>query len=640
MELLGVLISLLLVSTLIVLPIVTVIKLSIIRSEISELKAMLRPKSAPKPAPAPEPVPELAPAPESVSEPEPVPEPESVSEPEPAPSVALSGVELFQNKVSDWLCVRGDFAPAGMTREFAFATRWLVRIGVLLIVGSLIYFVKLSIERGWMGPTGRVAMMLFWGAVACVAGVAMVKRTSRFGMLGHAVAALGIVALYLGFGLGHRYFDPPVIASPVFAFAALAAVTFVAWVMSVYLPSAHIAVMALAGGYLVPLVAGRDSGFPLGLDLYLLVLNLGAFFVARKRRWSVLDFLAAALAYGVCFAWGAKHSGCGSSALAVNFAFMTVVHALYMASVVIGSQHRSAAGNSVAWSGLALNACVYFAWIASVFRPGFSERITGLVVLALVALYAMVAKAAIASRRVDRPTVNVLLVFALAFLAASPMYLFHRAWCVVIWSAIAVAASEGDRRIGQRALGVMSFVILGAAALKGIVVDAPQAYDGVFRHAMSVSLPAGDYLRELALRLVRLWSLPLAAAFVARHGRVWLRWCAIVLAFGYFTCEAKIFGAAFLPSFGSGTVTLAWALLAFAALFAGIMRQVKCVRIAALWLLGVTVVKLLFFDTAHLPVPSRVMLFAATGVTLLVGAFLYLRFQQSFADSTDGKELK
>ena len=181
--------------------------------------------------------------------------------------------DMFWMRIEDWFAVRGDFAPKGMTHEFAFATRWLIRVGAVLIIGAIIYFVKLSIDRGWMGPTGRVAATLFWGMVGCVVGSWLVKK-GRYSLIGHAVSALGVVALYLGFGLGHRFFDPPVIASPVFAFAALAGVTLFAGVMAVYLRSPHIAVMGLIGGYLVPVVAGRDSGFPLGLDLYLLVLML------------------------------------------------------------------------------------------------------------------------------------------------------------------------------------------------------------------------------------------------------------------------------------------------------------------------------------------------------------------------------
>ena len=102
--------------------------------------------------------------------------------------------DMFWMRIEDWLAVRGDFAPKGMTHEFAFATRWLIRVGAVLIIGAIIYFVKLSIDRGWMGPTGRVAATLFWGMVGCVGGSWLVKK-GRYSLLGHAIAALGVVAL-------------------------------------------------------------------------------------------------------------------------------------------------------------------------------------------------------------------------------------------------------------------------------------------------------------------------------------------------------------------------------------------------------------------------------------------------------------
>lgn len=91
-----------------------------------------------------------------------------VEAPEPAQKDFM---ELMWAKFEDWFCVRGTFAPKGMTREFAVATRWLVRVGIVMLVGSLIYFVKLSIEQGWMGPTARVAGMAVAGLMGVAGGV-------------------------------------------------------------------------------------------------------------------------------------------------------------------------------------------------------------------------------------------------------------------------------------------------------------------------------------------------------------------------------------------------------------------------------------------------------------------------------------
>ncbi len=577
----------------------------------------------------------LLPEPAGAHEPEPIeiskPEPVASPAPDPRPPTAK---EVFFGKIGDWVLVRGDFAPPGMTREFAFATRWLVRVGTLLIVASLAYFAKLSIDRGWMGPTGRVVATLLWGAIGVAAGAALVKRT-RYGVIGHAVAALGVVALYFGFGLGHRFFDPPVIASPVFAFSALAGVTLAAGATAIFLSSPTIAVLGLVGGYLVPVIAGRDSGFPLGLDAYLLLLNLGAFAVARVRRWSVLDFLAALLAYLVCFVWSGTHPDCSRAAVFVNFVFVTLVHALYMTSVVRGARHRNRAGNALAWAGLALGACVYLAWLAIHFRRGFSNEATGLVFLGLVAAYLAVAAFAIRRGWADRPCVNILLVFALAFLSLAPLLLFDAVWCVVCWSAIAVAASEAEARTGEKVLGVLSLVVLACAAFAGLFHFAPTAFgwnEGLPLGRPAVSAVEASWWADFARRLVRLWTLPLAALAIGRRSRGWLFVCAAAVGFLFFTSEAALFGRTFLPSLKTGTVTVAWTLLAFVVMTLGIRCRVRAARLAALVLLAVSVVKLCAVDTAGLAMPARVAVFALVGILLMVGAFLYVHSKERFED--------
>ena len=641
MEALIVLLLLGIVVVIFVLPIVTLVKVSGIMNEIAELKRLLE-----KPAGSPKP--------ETKEEVRPLPKPLNINErivPDtpfsrrcPVSAVSTvkiadtdtaSALDVFWEKLGDWLCVRGAFAPRGMTREFAVATHWLVRIGVLMLVAGIVYFVKLSIDSGWMGPMGRVAATLFWGSVAAAAGTWLVKRT-RYGAVGHAIAAVGVVALYLGFGLGHRFFEPPVIQSAGFAFFSLVAVTVCAGIMSVFLHSPTIAVMGLIGGYLVPIVAGKDSASPLGMDIYLLMLNMGAFAVAWFRRWSALDFLASMLAFLLCFIWSGTHAPASSLAVLTNFAFLSAVHVLYMASVIMGSKWRGRTGNAIAWAGLAVNACAYLGWLALHFRAGFSNEMTGIVFLSLVGVYLAVATCAMRRGWADRGTVNILLIFALAFLSIAPLLLFEAVWCTVSWSIIAVATAQAERRTGQKVLGVLALIVLSAAAVSGIFYLAPTSYgfssvSGVCaqisgRHSLSVS----TYFKELILRIIRLWTLPVAIALVGRSGRGKLFVVSCLIGFLFYTCEAQMFGAVFLPSLKLGSITVFWSVLAFAGIWFGIARRVKVLRITALLLLGVTTAKLLALDTAHLATAARVAVFSLTGILLIVGAFLYIRFKERF----------
>lgn len=538
-----------------------------------------------------------------------------------------TAVELFWKKCVDWLLVRGEFAPQGMAHEFAFATRWLVRIGALLIIGSLIYLAKLSVDRGWMGPTGRVALILLLGAAGVATGAALVKRTS-YALIGHALAALGIVALYLGFGLGHRFFDPPVIASATLAFSALIGVTICAGVTSICLYSSPIAVLGLVGGYLVPVIAGRDSGAPLGLYVYLLILNIGTFAIARMRKWSALDFLASLFGFALCFIWCDQHDLESGAKLWESFSFITCVHLLYMASVIAGAKFRNRAGNALAWTGLSLGACIYLTWIVIFFRNNLSGSATGIAILCVVAVYLAVAVAALRRGWADRQTVNILLIFALAFLALAPFFIFDKTWLTVIWSVLAVAIMEAEIRTRQKVLVVMAHLVLIAAALIGVFYIAPVEYHDAW---ISTDCTGTQYSLEVLLRIAKIVALPVATAWIGiRRNLKVITIIACVAVFICYTCESAIFGHVFFPSFGSSMITIAWAIVAFAAIWVGISRKMRALRITSLVLLGITVVKLLLVDTAHLPTPARVGIFAAVGVILLVGAFLYLKSKDKF----------
>ena len=77
------------------------------------------------------------------------------------PPYEPTAADRFWATIEDWFCVRGRFAPKGMTREFAVATRWLLRVGSLLLVGAMAYFITLKINRACISPTQSVFGMTF-----------------------------------------------------------------------------------------------------------------------------------------------------------------------------------------------------------------------------------------------------------------------------------------------------------------------------------------------------------------------------------------------------------------------------------------------------------------------------------------------
>ena len=296
---------------------------------------------------------------EPVVEPKPVvaqPKPRVEVERYTPPPYVPTAADRFWATVEDWFCVRGKFAPKGMTREFAVATRWLLRVGSLLLVGAMAYFITLAINRGWIGPTQRVFGMMFWGVVGAIGGTWLKVKSERYSILGEVIAALWLVALYLSFGLGHRYFDPPVIGPVAVAFAGLVVATVAAGVLSVQLKSLTIAVLGLVGGFLVPTICRFDNAYT-QLEIYLLVLTVGASVVAYVRRWTALGFAAMAVAYGMVLG---ENRSCFSTSSAITYTFHLAQYAMVLMLTILGVRRRSKDGNVYCW---AFTTVAAIAWV-------------------------------------------------------------------------------------------------------------------------------------------------------------------------------------------------------------------------------------------------------------------------------------
>jgi len=87
--------------------------------------------------------------------------------------------------------------------------------------------------------------------------------------------------------------------------------------------------------------------------------------------------------------------------------------------------------------------------------------------------------------------------------------------------------------------------------------------------------------------------------------------------------------SAVLSAHQQGQVVLSvfWALVGVATLAAGLLRDVRGLRLAALALLGATVVKVFMFDLATLTSVYRAVSFIGLGLLLLVGAFVWQRLR-------------
>jgi uncharacterized membrane protein len=165
----------------------------------------------------------------------------------------------------------------------------------------------------------------------------------------------------------------------------------------------------------------------------------------------------------------------------------------------------------------------------------------------------------------------------------------------------------------------------------GVVIDHPPLLGGATLALAAVALGAlaGWRWLQVPARWVRV--LPLAAAVLL----IDLLSVAVVDLFA-----GQVGGEVPLQSLQRRSLvglSVLWALIGGGAFIAGVVRDRRAVRIAALAFLALTTIKVFVFDMANLDATYRVPSFIALGLLLLLSSWFYqrLRGRTPSASSTD-----
>lgn len=205
-----------------------------------------------------------------------------------APGRFESSVREILAKLWNWIVVGEEHRSKGVTMEFAIATTWLIRVGVLILLIGIGFFLKYAVSEGWIGPVMRVAVATLAGAGLVAWGVRLFS--GKYRVLGQGLAGAGFATLYFSFFTAHQ--PGYEIVGPAVAFALMVLVTVAAALVAVRRDTLLVAVLGLIGGYGTPLMIRTGAESFVLLFGYLLLLGLGMFAVAAKKEWRLLHYLS------------------------------------------------------------------------------------------------------------------------------------------------------------------------------------------------------------------------------------------------------------------------------------------------------------------------------------------------------------
>ncbi|MFH0938039.1 MAG: DUF2339 domain-containing protein [Planctomycetota bacterium] len=422
----------------------------------------------------------------------------ATSETETAPGAMELAARQIIQRIWNWIIVGEEHRKPGASMEQAVATTWLMRVSILLVVVGIGFGLKYSIDKGYLGPAGRVAMSLVCGAAMVVGGLPLLNK--RYHIAGQGLIGGGLAALYFGlfagFSLWHLFGAIP-------AFALMALVTVSAGVIAVRFNSLLIAILGILGGYGTPVMLSTGVENFSGLFSYMLLLGFGVLGIAWRRQWHLLNILAMMCTYVLYF--GAVHQPehyTDEKFLNV-FPFLITFFVLFSTMMFAYNLRRRVTASLIEIIALLVNASVVFGGGFELIKPRFGQEWVAALTLGLSLFYIGHVYIFLARRLRDKALLFCFLGLAAFFLTVTVPMALSGAWITTSWAVLALVmywmGLRLESRFLQKLAGIVCVLVLGRFCLD-------------MHAAFGYGLPekaSGGYLVMLAERLVQ-FGVPIA----------------------------------------------------------------------------------------------------------------------------------
>ena len=520
---------------------------------------------------------------------------------------------------------------------------WFNRIGIVAIILAVGYFLREAINRGWIGPTGRVLIGISVGLGLVIAGERIRARGYR--SYAQSLSGGGIAVLYLVFFAAFARYGL-IGQGPAFLFMSL--VTTLAVLLAARYDALAIAILGLFGGFLTPVLLSTGQDNEAGLFTYVALLDAGVLALAYFKQWRTLNYLAFSATVMMSGAWMTEWYA--PEKLWLTIFFFTLFFLIFAALAIFHNVVNRRPTKSLDLGLIFTNASIYFATCYGLLSTDYRPYL-GLFAVLMSGFYLGLGYLTYGRDRQDRYLILTFIGLATIFLTLAIPIQLNQHWVTMGWGLEGAVLSWIGLKAENRPTRYTAVLIFSFALLHWFAID---LHDFAF-------ITGGTFVPILNRRgfsaLILIASLAITTRLYRRAGQtvgeeerngiaVICTMAANLLALVWLSTDVRdYFNQAIsrtdqsaatewerLQSSRQFSLSALWTIYGFMALAVGVLRRVTLLRWGALALLSLSIFKVLTVDARlyaapwHTPVFNQTFFaFALLVASLAAGAWFYAR---------------
>ncbi|MDR6785097.1 putative membrane protein [Pedobacter africanus] len=346
------------------------------------------------------------------------------------------------------------------------------KIGIVILVLGMGFFLKYAIDKDWINEIGRVSIGFICGGI--LIGLAHKLRKS-FATFSSVLVGGGVAILYFTVTIGFHQYQ---LFSQTLAFILTILITSFTVLLSISYNRMELALFAILGGFGAPFMVSTGEGNYVVLFTYILILNIGMLILAYYKKWPAINivcYVFTLILYGGWLYSKVLDADSKTPPYAGALVFASLFYLVFLLMNIINNIKEKTEFNAFEIGILLSNTFLYYAAGMLVLNHIGGGDYRGLFTALIGVVNLIFAYALFKNDKIDRNLIYLLIGLVLTFISLAAPVQLKGNQITLFWTAESVLLLWLSQKSGITLIKQSSVIVLVLMGIS-LVMDWQQVY--------------------------------------------------------------------------------------------------------------------------------------------------------------------